>query len=696
MEAAKDIFNESQRAINEVTLLTKQRAVATEKEYVPYEVDKDYIMGPSENIQYNAAIENSGILASMKENAPQPVVMRGLNAVLSMHIDKVANIYGLMVPVRNFDKVFNTKLTAEDGGTSLKKALRNVWGDAGVKLIDQAVADLQGPRPGQHSKIISAVKSGFTMSTLASNLSVWMKQAASYPTAGSILSGTALMKGLARYATRKSADVWAEIDKYTGAHYRRRSGLAIPEIGEINQSQGWQKMLNKKLGKLSPMNWIQAMDAATTAALWEATKADIEEHGIKPTDDNYWTEVKNKYDRVIEETQPMYDSLYRAEITKNQALGTIIMFQTQPIQNSGILREATMEYRYMKKQYGAQAEQTKAAGKRFKSAVVSQAMSHLVFTAMTILANAMLHKMNPYRDKDTGEVTAKGVLSEFLSMFGKNYFSAIMPVIGNYAINAGERIIGASRYDVFSDAVVDKLNGTLDALNKMITKPSMENTIDALADIGSYLGIPIKNAKNIINGAKLHIMDAIKGELGSFEAGFEPTQSQEAYRIYNALEEGDTEEAERLANAYEEAHPNSTKWTTRITGMIEDKLAAGEIDQTEAERLLAEYVGMDDMAIDKWRYKQENGTTTGYSMYNDFYEAVSTGKNLKSVIKDYTDSGVKTSTLSSQITREFKPQYVAASNAERSRMKGYLLNAYVALGYDRDKKSKDIDKWLDN
>jgi hypothetical protein len=35
------------------------------------------------------------------------------------------------------------------------------------------------------------------------------------------------------------------------------------------------------------------------------------------------------------------------------------------------------------------------------------------------------------------------------------------------------------------------------------------------------------------------------------------------------------------------------------------------------------------------------------------------------------------------------------TNRERARLKGYLLNAYVLLGYDRSKKSKDIDKWLD-
>ena len=83
------------------------------------------------------------------------------------------------------------------------------------------------------------------------------------------------------------------------------------------------------------------------------------------------------------------------------------------------------------------------------------------------------------------------------------------------------------------------------------------------------------------------------------------------------------------------------------------------------------------------------------SKYENFYEAVRTGKNLKAVIQGYTSNGVKTSTLASQITSYFKPLYIQMTNSERARLKGYLLNAYVLLGYDRNEKSKDIDKWLE-
>jgi hypothetical protein len=100
--------------------------------------------------------------------------------------------------------------------------------------------------------------------------------------------------------------------------------------------------------------------------------------------------------------------------------------------------------------------------------------------------------------------------------------------------------------------------------------------------------------------------------------------------------------------------------------------------------------------IKKWDYEKENGTTDGYTKYNDFYSAVQNGKNLKSVIKEYTSNDVKVETLASEITEYFKPIYKSMSKSQRASLKGYLLNAYEQLGYDRENRSAAIDKWLED
>ena len=95
------------------------------------------------------------------------------------------------------------------------------------------------------------------------------------------------------------------------------------------------------------------------------------------------------------------------------------------------------------------------------------------------------------------------------------------------------------------------------------------------------------------------------------------------------------------------------------------------------------------MEVMKW----ESGASGKYTVY---LEAVESGENMGAITQKYLSYGVEPKQLSSDITSYFKPIYVTLGPADRATMKGYLLNAYVRLGYDRDKKSKDIDKWLED
>ena len=126
--------------------------------------------------------------------------------------------------------------------------------------------------------------------------------------------------------------------------------------------------------------------------------------------------------------------------------------------------------------------------------------------------------------------------------------------------------------------------------------------------------------------------------------------------------------------------------------------AEGDLTRSEAERMLVNHGNLDEddayWTLKEWDYLKQNGTLDGYSKYNNFYEAVRTGKNLKAVISEHTSHGDEAKTLASRITTYFKPLYKEMSNPERSEIKGYLLNAYVQLGYSRVEKNKDINAWL--
>ena len=95
--------------------------------------------------------------------------------------------------------------------------------------------------------------------------------------------------------------------------------------------------------------------------------------------------------------------------------------------------------------------------------------------------------------------------------------------------------------------------------------------------------------------------------------------------------------------------------------------------------------------MEEWKYENESGEDFG--KYNEFYDAVQTGKNLKTVIKKYTDNGVSQDTLKEQITEHFKPLYIEMSTSEKTGIKGYILNAYTVLGYTREEAEKKVGDW---
>ena len=593
LAVAEKVFNEDCKdAVNATTMQIKHRPVALEASYVPYIVNQDYIAKESDNIKFDKSILNEGILKDVKKNAQQQLIMQSLNSALDDHIGKVAKLYGLAVPIRNWNKVFNMRQTTADGGETVKTALRETWHKAGVELLDRAVADMQSSRmiSGNDaiSKALQATKSAFVVSTLASNISVSIKQAASYPTAGSVLSAAALTKGLADYYAKikdgvHAQDVWDEIDEHTSQHWIRRQGLSTQELGELVQSKGILNKLNNKLGKASPMNWIQAIDVGTTAALWYACKVDVRRAGYAEGSREYWNKVTELYDKVIEETQPMYDSLHRAEITKgNELVKNIVMFQTQPIQNSGILRESAMELKMAKRRFGKNSEQAREANRKFVKAVASQAASHLTFTAMTLLAQMLLHRMNPWRDKN-GEVSVEGVSVKFLEEFAKSYFGAIVPIFGNYGTSIIEAFVskfnGKSSYDILSDATVDKINGTVDKFLGL-TEPSWDNVTDALCEVATYFGIPAENIKKIIMGAKYHIEDIANGDFLKFKAGYNGSSSSsgQAKKYIDLMDSGEKQKAKAMYDKMVSDKKEEIRKNREKEGKI--ALSDAELDET--------------------------------------------------------------------------------------------------------------------
>ena len=127
--------------------------------------------------------------------------------------------------------------------------------------------------------------------------------------------------------------------------------------------------------------------------------------------------------------------------------------------------------------------------------------------------------------------------------------------------------------------------------------------------------------------------------------------------------------------------------------VLKDAAIAGTVTQEKAiQKILAnDYAENENKAY--WLYKEWTGGKD-YTKYGKILQTIEDGGDLKAAAKEYFDHGTEKGDIGSEITKAYKPQYIAASPEERKKLKEKLLAAYVALGFNRADKSKDIDKWL--
>ncbi len=600
-ELAETLFNEVSNAyINDTSAVLLHRDIATEKYYIPFAVNKDFLSTEIDGLKYDATIVNKGMLKSTKRNAPQALNIAGLDSVISKHIRDVGQYYGYAVPIRNLNKALNVKMfeTNENGNKiatdSVRNALRETFNsDKPIQFIEQVMTDLQTSRKSNSqtekaiNKIVRAVRDNMITSALKGSVSVVIKQGASLYTASSILSmrsvSVGAVKGIQQIAHKGGwKQLTDEIDAHTAGHYMRRIGLSSMEIEAMKDS--W---LGKKLPTaLNPAKWIQGTDCITTALHWVATKEEVsrlyKEQGKADQigSDEYFNEVTKLYDQILEETQPMYDSLHRGEIQKNsnELLKSVFMFKTQPLQNTGILYDAIMDYQANKDN----AELRDAKKQKLAKAVSSQMVSALTFVAMTFIASLALHKPERYKDEND-EVTLSSVLERLGIDWAETGFSVLVPIGGAELASFIENQINGKDYDFASDNVVSMLNDFTSSIgdfnqNVIVALAQGNFDLDKAKDalwglsvdgLAFLKGFPLKNYSNIVNGIFSNLSDAISGHSTYFGSSGGRKDSEYA-NSYDALIDNNPEKAkQQLETLYNEKY--------------EEQIAKGET-ATEAKK----------------------------------------------------------------------------------------------------------------
>jgi hypothetical protein len=659
-------------------------------------------------------LRNAGFTNKVQAKANATLYIGGITETVADHIHKMAAYSAMVQPIEDLKRLLNHKVVEGDGAINTIRALiGQKYGQAAEDYISQLLKDLNGATQSDTrasaftDKMISAFKRGAVMASA----SVVLQQ----PTAMARAMAYISPKYFAQNPFfRPSKSVWEEMMQYAG-------DAVIKDMGKFDIGLGLsatQYIMDEKLGVFETYRRLKAdsktkagkaafdrlidrltaapgkADQWTWSIIWKAVKAEqaAANPGMDTASEAFLQKCGERFNDVIDHTQ-VYDSvLTRSNLMRssNQLHKMATSFMSEPVLSINMLYDA------VKGKHG------KKMGARIIGSVVA---SQVLAGAMAALVQAWnddedkRNWLEKYADRATGNILSN------INIFGMiPYISDIVSLFEGYDVERPDMSAIADLVDYTKTFMKSFENGGP-------TWKQVENFAGTWANL---LGIPAKNISREVRRTRNMIWNTDWSAPNMSNVGYVMMENLPGYsdkntvyydRIVAAELRGDEKEAEDLRTyMLTSKMVAEDKLTSGLKTAMKDRYIDGDVDDDTAIAYLQK-VGAEETEddayweVDKWKYARETGdSTANYRKYDDFFEAVESGTNLKATVQVYLDNGVSKTTLASQITSKYKPVLVelwkAGKKGEFANLQARLLTAYEALGYDRAKKLKDIEAWL--
>lgn len=522
-DVAYNFFNvDCTKAINETSLALKGYEIATVKDYFPIVSDENFVNKDFETLVKNGTLEAKGMLKERK-NAANPVRLESVIRVINRHMENVGDYYGLAIPIRNFNKVYNSM--GKNYNYSVKQSLKQKWGSKADDYIKHLITDLQGGRKTDIT-LFDILKGNYAQAVLTLNAGVVFQQTASYPLAAAIVGYKALAKAFTERVTKADIEI---INKHTPLLWYRSQGYTTTELGDYANGNFEDWTQKGKMPWL--MGAIQAMDILTTTKLWKAAEFYVRDNykALERGTDEYYDKVADVYNAIIENTQPNYSIMQRPDVLRNPnaLIKALTMFKTVTLQCFNLVYDAYGEYRARYREYQANKTKENAENLKSSSRKLGTTISALIVSILTLGVFKGVGRYTKgkfqdyYGDADNdNEITFKSLMSAY----GVDIFNGIAgnAIGGSEFASLAEYILSifdignAVWYDVQAPAL-DTVNGVVGGITKLlltIEKNGLSNprayakaVIKLLETLGNATGVPVKNAKDLIYGISKDITD---------------------------------------------------------------------------------------------------------------------------------------------------------------------------------------------
>jgi hypothetical protein len=524
-----------------------------EENYIPIRVADDQIYKQlgNETMNFNDlfSVYSPSFNKDVKPNSKNKIVVENILDIVNRHASQMSAYYGLAVPVKSFNRIFNKKLA---DGTKLRTEIAKV-DSSFEKYVGKLLSDLQGnikERSGV-DKLVSKLRGWGARAALGLNLKVLASQFVSLPAAAGVgVKYRNLMKGFAMAIARNTD--FDKLTTYAPMLWERFNEGNTVDVGLLKEAKGvlgkidmWTDLTTAPIGKI---------DEFVCGAVWNAC---IEQTKNNPSYENYSEEHYKAAAKLTEEavikTQANYTALYRPEILReqNSFLQLSTMFMSEPLQQFSLLTSAVDKIRVAKLQLkqATDAQSIAEAKELLKTAKVEAA--HAISTVvvdtiiLTLIAQAFRWlKGNGDDDEDKVQSIIQDFAENYIGMlpFVKDVYSYLQGYdVTNFA-TSGLTNIGQALKEMYN--VVDLL-----ASGKAYDQAEINGKLrKVLLGITQMTGIPLRNLETYCKG----IIEKFSPEgVYKYEKFFyDGTTSSYMKELTKAIEDGDDNLADTILDSF--------------------------------------------------------------------------------------------------------------------------------------------------
>ena len=608
---------------------------------------------------------NLSATKGLTRNANNAIVVRNIFDVFSNHMADMAKYDALALPVLDAMKWYNFKTqTKNETGQvftqTVQRSIETAFGKGGNNYFTTLIKDINGTKEaGRGEGFWKRAISSYKVAAVGANLRVALLQPTAYVRAGAVINAKYLTKALTANPAKVKTNI-QEMQTYSGIGLWKSLGFFDTDIGRGIRAQiKGDISVKEQLAEWS-MKAAELGDSITWGTMWNACKLEVQDKQHL-SGDALMKATALRFREVIYRSQVVDGTLTRSHTMRDRSTFKSLA--------TAFMAEPTMSYNMVLDAYESYSQDVRRTGDRKKALEKNKdklASAFFAYTASQLAAAVAESIADAFRDDDDYQTFFQKWFEAFWGKDGNllsdmNILGKIPGIKDIISISTGwgndrmdtawmENMVKA--YQAWAETIrlaTGKQDKPTDATynGKMTTYGKIYKTMQGMSQL---MGLPVsaamREAKVMWNNSIGAVYPAMK------------------LKTYKGKDENN------IRYAYQDGYIDEE----RAVALLQDKAGYSEGDAR--------------LEVMKW----ESGASGKYTVY---LEAVENGENVGEITKKYLSYGVEPKQLSSAITSYFKPIYVTLGPADRATLKGYLLNAYVRLGYDRDKKSKDIDKWME-